>query len=210
MSEQSAPAQSAFTNEQINAPFPQPIFTTARLIIRSYHPKDATSMALSANNPNIAKYMTNSFPSPYDLSAANGWIGMNIGQTHPAHFAIFDKSAPDAVIGGLGLNKLSTDVHAHTAEIGYWLAENYWGKGYMTEAVEGFTQWCFESFEGPDGQRMRKLYGGVYSWNLGSMRCFLKNGYVPEGVMKGQVEKNGETLDLHWFGLTKGDWEARK
>jgi ribosomal-protein-alanine N-acetyltransferase len=209
MAEQSTPVNPAFTDEQMNAPIPEPIFTTARLIIRPYHPQDAPSMTRSGNNPAVAKYMTNSFPNPYDLNAAISWISLNIDQTHVAHFGIFEASAPDVVIGGIGLNKLSTDVHAHTAEVGYWLAESHWGKGIMTEAVAGFTKWSFESFEGKDGQRMRKLYGGVYSGNVGSMRCFLKNGYAPEGVMKGHVEKNGETLDLHWFGLTKKDWEAR-
>lgn len=202
--------KSSFTDAQINAPIPAPIFTTARLGVRTYHPQDAPSMTRAGNNPAILKYMTNSFPNPYDLNAANGWISMNIDETHPAHFGIFERSAPDVLIGSIGLNKLSTDIHAHTAEIGYWLAESHWNKGYMSEVVGGFTKWAFESFEGKDGQRMRKLYGGVYSWNPGSMRCFLKNGYAPEGVMKGQVEKNGQTLDLHWFGLTKKDWEARQ
>lgn len=217
MAQESAPAdpatvesQTKVANMSMDAPVLPPIFTTARLIIRPYHPKDAPSMTLSANNPKTARYMTNSFPNPYDLKAAETWIGMNVGQTHPAHFGIFPRSDPDSCIGGVGLNKLSTDVHAHTAEIGYWIGAEYWGQGLMTEVLAGMTKWGFEAFEGTDGQRLRKLYGGIFGPNVGSMRCFEKNGYALEGILKGHVEKNGETLDLHMYGMTKPDWEAKQ
>jgi ribosomal-protein-alanine N-acetyltransferase len=167
-------------------------------------------MVLSANNPAVVKYMTNAFPSPYDLAVAHTWIAMNLDQSHPAHFGIFALSAPDIVIGGIGLNKLSTDVHAHTAEVGFWIAESCWGKGLMTEALRGFTTWAFEKFEGKNGQRIRKLWAGVYEGNGGSMKCFLKCGYAEEGVMKGYVEKNGVVLDMHIFGMVKGDWESNE
>jgi RimJ/RimL family protein N-acetyltransferase len=41
------------------------------------------------------------------------------------------------------------------------------------------------------------------------MRCFEKNGYALEGVLKGHVEKNGEIQDEHMFGMTKSDWDRR-
>ncbi|KAF1920609.1 acyl-CoA N-acyltransferase [Ampelomyces quisqualis] len=209
-------AQSAAKEAQIeaptlseDAPIPEPIVTTARLGLRPYHLQDVTSMALNADNPAIAKYMSLAFPSPYTLESAKTWIIMNPPSPHVCQFGIYELSSPGTVIGSIGL-KLGADVNSHTAEIGYWIGERYCGKGYTTEALGAMTKWAFESYEGKDGQRMRRLWGGVFAGNVASMRCFEKCGYPHEGVMKGHAEKHGEVMDMHVFGLTKADWEARK
>lgn len=192
-----------------DTPIPNPILTTARLIIREYHPQDAKSMSLYGNDALVAKYMHLSFPHPYTIESGETWIGMNIGAAHPCHFAICEASSPDTAIGSIGL-KLGADTASHTAELGFWVGQKFWGKGYVTEATKAFTQWAFESFEGKDGQRLRRLFSTVWSGNVGSMRCFEKCGYAPEGIMKGHAEKHGEIWDVHLFGLTKADWEAGK
>jgi ribosomal-protein-alanine N-acetyltransferase len=217
MAHQPAPAHPALVEAQINAspmpkdtPIPLPILTTGRLIVRSYHPQDAPSLSLAANNLAIAKYMPLTFPSPYTLNNAEAWIALNLDRPYQTDFGIYGASCPDILIGCIGL-KLGADVYIHTAELGFWVDEKYWGKGYSSEILEAFTKWAFEVFEGKDGRRLRRLWGGVFSGNVGSMRCFEKCGYVREGVMKGHVEKHGQVLDLHVFGLTKADWqEAEK
>ncbi|KAJ6201622.1 acyl-CoA N-acyltransferase [Bipolaris maydis] len=122
-------------------------------------------------------------------------------------FVVCERSAPDVVIGGLGI-KPGSDVNAHTGEVGYWIAQAHWGKGYMPEALQGFTKWVFENWD-RNGQRLTRIWGYVFSGNFGSMRCFEKSGYAPEGVMKGHCQKNGKVMDVHLFGLTKPDWEKR-
>ncbi|KAH8727100.1 acyl-CoA N-acyltransferase [Phaeosphaeriaceae sp. PMI808] len=189
------------------APVPQPIFTTARLIIRPQYPNDAASMSLHANNEAVAEYMSLAFPSPYTLTDAKNWIAMNT-PTPPCHFGLFEASSPDIQIGGIGLVP-GSDCSSHVAEIGFWIGEIFWGKGYTTEALEGFTKWSFESWEGKNGQRLRRLTGTVMSGNIGSMRCFEKCGYEHEGVLKAHIEKHGKVMDRHMFGLTKADWEAK-
>lgn len=214
MAAQPTPAHPAIMQTQLehipvtaDSPIPEPILTTPRLLIRPMHPQDSHSAAEQANNPNISKFMSLAFPYPYTLAAAETWINMNIGKTRRDHFVMCERDAPKTVIGGIGL-KPGADVMAHTAEVGFWIGEAYWGKGYMTEALEGLTKWAFmERYA--DGVKTTRLWGGVYSGNGASMRCFEKCGYRPEGVLKGHCEKNGEVFDLHQFGLTKADWGAR-
>jgi ribosomal-protein-alanine N-acetyltransferase len=177
------------------------------MIIRPMRLEDAPSMSLHANDPLIAKYMRSTFPSPYTLSDAETWINMNLGLPYQHHFVICERSSPDVVIGGIGL-KLGMDVYAHTAEVGFWVGKSYWGRGYTTEALEAFTEWSFKSYEN-NGKRLTKLYAGVFSGNVASMRCFEKGGYALEGVLKGHVEKHGEVRNEHIFGMTKSDWEKR-
>jgi RimJ/RimL family protein N-acetyltransferase len=76
----------------------------------------------------------------------------------------------------------------------------------MTEALQGFTDYIFEE----KSDVWRRLWAGVFSGNDASMRCLEKCGYEAEGVMKGHVEKHGEVMDLHVFGLTKKDWLEKK
>lgn len=162
-------------------------------------------MAYHANNPAITKYMSLSFPSPYTTESAHVWIDMNL--TPPIlNWGICERSAPETVIGGIGLTPGTVNMQSHSAEIGYWIGEEFWGKGYVTEALKGLTEYCFTG--GLDG-RFSRLCGSVFEGNTGSMRCFEKCGYTKEGVLRGAVEKNGVVSDLHIFGLVRMDWERK-
>lgn len=112
-------------------------------------------------------------------------------------------------IGGIGL-KPGSDVQSHTAEIGYWIGEDYWGQGLISEALEAMTEWAFTVREGPDGKRLARLWAGVFDANKGSMKCLEKCGYRAEGVMKGHIEKHGQVADMHIYGLTRADWDEWK
>lgn len=41
------------------------------------------------------------------------------------------------------------------AEIGYWLSEDFWGKGYATEAVQSVVAYAFEELS------QVRLWGGL-------------------------------------------------
>lgn len=163
-------------------------------------------MVLHANSPLVARYMSLRFPHPYTHSDATTWIELN--RTAPIdNWGIYQSCAPEVQIGGTGI-KPGSDVNAHTAEIGFWIGEAYWGKGYTTEMLEGFTAWLFSPEQQERG--LRRLWGNVFEGNVASMRCFEKCGYEKEGVLKGHCEKGGVVLDVHIFGLVKGDWERKK
>lgn len=190
---------------------PPPIFTTPRLLVRPLHPQDAPSMSAAANNPSVTKYMSLGFPSPYTLDTAHGWISMN--QAPPVlNWAICLASFPSTVIGGCGL-KPGVDVQMHCAEVGYWISEEFWGRGLITEMLGGLTEWVFTAerskMAGGDG-RWTRLWGGIFEGNVASMRCFEKCGYVREGVLRGAVEKHGERCGLVVYGLLKEEWEGRR
>lgn len=83
----------------------------------------------------------------------------------------------------------------------------------MTEALAGFTGWVFgERGDNGGGKEveMKRLFAQVFAPHKASMRILEKCGYLTEGVLKGHAEKFGEVMDVHIFGLTKGDWVERK
>jgi RimJ/RimL family protein N-acetyltransferase len=101
-------------------------------------------------------------------------------------------------MGGIGI-KPGTDVFSHTAEIGYWLGEEYWGRGVMSEALPAFTLWVWRNRD------VDRLWAGVYDGNMASQRLLDKAGYQYEGLMRGHVLKEGTLMDLHVYGMRRVD-----
>ena len=111
--------------------------------IREWSMGDAPSIARYANNRNIWLNLRDGFPHPYILDDAVHFIKAAKLKKPSTYFAIAtDKEA----IGGIGVT-LGEDVHRFSAELGYWLAEPFWGKGIMTEAVRAMTDYMFTNHD---------------------------------------------------------------
>jgi hypothetical protein len=78
-------------------------------------------------------------------------------------------------VGGIGI-RIGVDVHRQTAELGYWLGQEFWGRGIMTEAVAAFTDFCFEEFQ------LRRIHAEPFANNPASARVLEKAGFAFEGT----------------------------
>ena len=112
-----------------------------------------------ADNPRIARGMRDLFPTPYTLDDANRFITMATGTTSGLMLAI---EVDGDAAGGIGINPLD-DVYRGTAEIGYWLAEPFWGKGIVTDAVRSLVPAAFEL------PGIVRLQAGIFSDNPASI-----------------------------------------
>ena len=99
-------------------------------------------------------------------------------------------------MGGIGI-EFREDVYRKTGLLGYWLAEELWGKGIMTEAVKLVTEYAFQNLD------LIRLQAGVLNKNPSSMRVLEKAGYVKEGILRRSVIKRGEILDEHVYAILK-------
>lgn len=95
----------------------------------------------------------------------------------------------EGVAAGVIDIRLGQDVHRQTAGLGYWLGEEFWGRGIVTEAVATFTDFCFENFP------LRRIYAEVFANNPASARVLEKAGFVFEGRLKNNIFKDGQLLD---------------
>lgn len=172
-------------------------------------------MAKQGNDPDISKGMRNTFPSPYKLQHAHYFL-TNIGLTesHPSssgadtkpiltNYALCRRS-DGAYMGCIGLMP-HKDVEARTFEMGYWVGKEFWGNGYVTEAVIGFAAWAFGTFP-----ELLRLEAGVFEGNEGSARVLLKAGFQAEGVRRKAVWKGGKSLDKMYFGMLRGECEGSR
>ena len=95
-------------------------------ILRKWKVSDAESIQPIANNKKIAANLRNAFPYPYTLEDAKGYIDicLNTDESKNLFYAI---EIDDMAIGSIGVF-VKDDVYCKSAEIVYWLAEDYWGK----------------------------------------------------------------------------------
>ena len=151
------------------------------------------SIAWHANNPRIAANLRDRFPHPYAIDDAEKWLAYVQSKEPETHFAI---ATPSEAIGGIGLELLD-DVHYQTAELGYWIDEDYWGKGIMTAAVTVFTEYAFKNYD------FIRIFAAVFDSNPASVRVLEKAGYTFEGRLRRSVNKNGKILDQLMYAKVK-------
>jgi [ribosomal protein S5]-alanine N-acetyltransferase len=154
-------------------------------ILRPWNQKDAPALARSANNPHIAANMRDLFPSPYTIEDADRFIAMAASPSPNLLLAIVIQ---DEAVGGIGIHPLQ-DVYRGTAEIGYWLAEPFWGRGIITAAVQALVPVAFEHFG------ITRLQAGIFESNPASMRVLEKCGFTREAVHRNAIIKNSIVMD---------------
>jgi len=162
-------------------------------IIREWKAGDKDALVKHADNSKIASNLRDWFPSPYTNNDAKEFLSIVTASKPPAIFAITTTSE---AIGGIGLT-IGKDVHRLTAELGYWLAETYWGKGIMTSAVTAITEIAFNQFG------LNRVYAEPFMSNTASVKVLEKAGFQFEGRLRASVIKNGQVLDQLLYSKVK-------
>ncbi len=160
--------------------------------------KDVDSLVKHANNEKIAKNLRDGFPNPYTKTDAREWISMVMANKSDLIFAIEVKGE---ACGGIGLHG-GKDVYRFNAEIGYWLSETYWGRGITTEATCLLVDYGFKNYP------WTRIYAGVFSSNVASMKVLEKCGFSCEAVFRRSVKKRGIYLDEHVYSILKKDTDT--
>jgi ribosomal-protein-alanine N-acetyltransferase len=161
--------------------------------IRPWRLDDAESLAKHANNRNVWLSLRDKFPHPYTSEDARKFLEATAKFEPITDFCI---EVNGAAVGGIGIH-LGIDVHRHTAEMGYWLGEEFWARGIMTEAVREFSDFCFDTFS------LRRIYAEPFANNRASVRVLEKAGFVFEGCLKNNVMKDGKLLDSLLYARTR-------
>lgn len=165
--------------------------STPRLLLRPWKVDDETELVRLANRREIWINLRDLFPHPYRIENAIRWIQESLSKSNETqqHFAIEKEGS---LLGGIGLSRFA-DVYANTAEIGYWLGVEHWGKGYATEAVGALSDWGFQFWH------LARIQAGVFAGNLASSRVLEKAGYRLEARHAKGVFKDGHFLDEWLF-----------
>jgi RimJ/RimL family protein N-acetyltransferase len=159
--------------------------TIGEYTIREWEMADAPSITKYADNRKIWKNLRDAFPNPYTLQDATSFLSRAMDTYKNTFFAI---ATPKEAIGAIGLT-IGEDVHRFTAELGYWLAEPFWGKGIMTLAVKSLTAYAI------DNLKLYRIFAEPYTTNPASAKVLEKVGFTCEGILRSNVFKDGKILD---------------
>lgn len=163
-----------------------------------WSPKDALALTGYMNNEKV----TDNFlflPQPYTKSVARTWIkdSLSYHKTCRHYLQLCIRNIHGLPVGGIGKKLFSGAEFTHLAEIGYWLAPEFWGQGVATATVRAYTAHLIhvEGFE--------RISAMPFVQNTASARVLDKSGYSLEGILNKFVLKNGRYIDVKLYAFLK-------
>lgn len=169
--------------------------------IRKWEAEDKKALAWALNNQKILDNLRDGLPYPYTEADAAEYIAA-MRSADPNDTFAFAVLADGKVVGSIGAFRQS-NIHARTAELGYYLAEEYWGRGIMTQAVKLLSAYIFDSTD------VLRIFAEPFARNRASCRVLEKAGFVREGILRENAVKNGRTEDMVMYSLLRSDFGGK-
>jgi RimJ/RimL family protein N-acetyltransferase len=173
-----------------------PVLVTERLVLRPPHEDDIPELVQLANNRLVAE-MLGRMPHPYGETEARAFLAMAKERRNAGCVYAVTLAESGAFIGCTGLNGVSGGL-----ELGYWIGEPYWKRGYATEAAHALVDLAFRA------TAIETLNVSCRVMNPASRRVIHKCGfqYAGQGMLRsmaaGQVPVEQYHLDRKtWVSL---------
>ena len=169
-----------------------PILTTDRLVLRELRHSDAERVFAMRSDPQVMQHVNRPLAKGIeDASALIDLINSMVAANDAVQWAITLKNK-DVFIGLIGFWRIVKE--HHYGELGYMLAREHWGKGYISEAIGAVVPFGLRTL---DFHRVEAITRPA---NLASIRALEKNGFVREAHLKQNIFWNGEFHDSLHFG----------
>jgi RimJ/RimL family protein N-acetyltransferase len=185
----------------LNFPDRFPVLTTARLVLRETSPHDVDAVFAMESDPVAMRYWSR--PPMQDVSEAQAAVERAMG-----HFAArtglrwsIARPSDDRMLGHVSVFDFSEP--SDRAEIGYGLARERWGQGFMNEALIAVIDYAF----GPLG--LRRLEADTDPRNEASLRALERLGFQREGLLRERWQVGDEISDTALLGLLAREWRER-
>ena len=165
--------------------------------IRKWELSDAKDLAVALSNKKVQDNLRDGLPYPYTEQDGKEFISAMLSADESETFA-FAITVDNMVIGSIGIFRQG-NIHRQTAELGYYIAEEYWSKGIMTEAVKQICEYVFAKSD------IIRIYAEPFAYNIASCRVLEKVGFQYEGTLRSNAVKNGRVIDMEMYSLLKAE-----
>lgn len=159
--------------------------------VRSWTKKDVDSLAYHANNRKIWLNLRDAFPFPYSKEDAKNFINITRKVKPESFFAI---EVEGKAVGSIGIG-LGKDIERISGEMGYWLGEEYWGRGIIAAAIRQLTIYAIREYN------LTRIFALPFKENIASCRALEKAGFKKECLMRKSCIKDGEIKDQYLYAL---------
>lgn len=163
--------------------------------IRPWRLSDAADLARALNNKKVLDNLRDGVPYPYTEKDAIQYINTMLVADKNSVFA-FTITLANKAIGSIGVFR-GSNIHFRTAEIGYYLAEDYWNRGFMTDVLRQVCSYVFDNTD------ILRIFATPFAYNIGSCRALEKAGFSLEGVLSKNAVKNGTVHDMKLYAKLK-------
>ena len=169
-------------------------------LIRTWRTSDLDSLVENANSPQVWLNLRDQFPHPYTKRAGRTFLRHMQARRPETVFAI---DVGGRAVGAIGF-VLQKDVDRVSAEVGYWLGEQYWGRGIASEALGAITRHAIET------HGLTRVFAVPFAYNKASCRVLEKNGYALEGCLRRSALKNGQIVDQFQYAFIADPSESSR
>ena len=169
-----------------------------RCSVRPWRRADVDALVHHANNLNVARNLRDRFPHPYTRADARFFLKHAAAAEDPTNLCI---DVDGVAVGAVGYVP-GDDVERYSAEIGYWLGEELWGRGIVTEALSLVTTHAFRELN------YLRLFALPFADNPASIRVLEKAGYEREALLKSSAVKFGHAKDQWLYVRINPSWRG--
>jgi [ribosomal protein S5]-alanine N-acetyltransferase len=181
--------------------FDQTILRTPRLRLRPLQHPDAAALFSIFADARVARYLSK--PPWPSIEVAHERIARDIEAMKLGRYACFgiQEESGGRLVGECSL--FNFQEQSRRAEVGYTLAFESWGNGYMNEALISLLEFGFSEL------RLNRVEADVDPRNAASARTLERLGFRKEGHLRERWIVAGEVSDSSLYGLLAGDWRVR-
>ena len=163
--------------------------------IREWKIEDAEQLRNSINNKRILENLRDGIPYPYTIENAKEFIKQTLNAPKDSSYS-WAILVDNKVIGSIGVFR-KDNIHYRTAEIGYYIAEEYWGNGIMTKVIKEVCNYIFNKTD------IIRIFAEPFAYNVASCKVLEKAGFEFEGTLRNNAIKNNKILDMKMYSIIK-------
>lgn len=116
-------------------------------------------------------------------------------------FIFVSDAGRQILVGGVTLSNIRRRA-AQFGTLGYWMGQQFAGKGLMTEAVRLVVVHAFDQL------LLHRVHAAFLPHNMASRRVLEKNGFREEGFAENYLQIDGKWADHVLFGLTRERYDV--
>jgi [ribosomal protein S5]-alanine N-acetyltransferase len=182
--------------------FAQTLLHTERLLLRPLREADAHALFGIFSDPRVTRYLSR--PPWPSIATAQERIARDIAAMSAGDYACFgiERMNDSKLLGECSLFNLNQQ--CRRAEVGYTMAFDAWGQGYMNEALRSLLEFGFSQLA------LNRVEADIDPRNLASAKSLERLGFIKEGHLRQRWIVAGEASDTGLYGLLAADWAARR